>query len=85
MMLKFLPALSQYNLNRFFLAHIKSIVYATCCSRNVCDKVYNELFPTFARLQTTSVNAKWGQPWLIQPQSFPKQVSGWMLLYAMFL
>jgi len=21
----------------------------------------------------------------IQPQSFPKQVSGWMLLYAMFL
>ena len=35
--------------------------------------------------QTTSVNARWGQPWLIQPQSFPKQVSNWMLLYAMFL
>jgi len=35
--------------------------------------------------QTTSVNGRWGQPWLIQPQSFPKQVSGWMLLYAMFL
>ena len=35
--------------------------------------------------QTTSVNARWGQPLLIQPQSFPKQASGWMLLYAMFL
>ena len=27
--------------------------------------------------QTTSVNARWGQPWIIQPQNFPKQVSGW--------
>jgi len=35
--------------------------------------------------QTTSVNARWGRPWLIQPQSFPKRFSGWMLLYAMFL
>jgi len=35
--------------------------------------------------QTTSVNTRWVQPWLIQPQSFPKQTSGWMLLYAMFL
>jgi len=35
--------------------------------------------------QTTSGNARWGQPWLIQPKSFPKQVSGWMFLYAMFL
>ena len=33
----------------------------------------------------TSVNARWGQPWLIQPQNLPKQVSNWMLLYAMFL
>jgi len=29
--------------------------------------------------QTTNVNARWGQSWLIQPQSFPEQVSGWML------
>jgi len=35
--------------------------------------------------QTTSVSARWGQPWLIQPQSLRKQVSNWMLLYAMFL
>jgi len=35
--------------------------------------------------QTTGVNARWGQSWLIQPQSFPKQASCWMLLYAMFL
>jgi len=35
--------------------------------------------------QTTSVNARWGQPWLIEPQSFPKQASGWMPLYAIFL
>jgi len=35
--------------------------------------------------QTTSVNARWGLPRFIQPQSFPKQVSNWMLLYAMFL
>ena len=32
--------------------------------------------------QTTSVNEKWGQPWLIQPQSFPKQVSGWICFFA---
>jgi len=32
--------------------------------------------------QTTSVNARWGQFWLIQQQSFSKQVSGWMLLYV---
>jgi len=25
--------------------------------------------------QTTSVNARWGRPWLIQPQSFPKCLS----------
>jgi len=30
--------------------------------------------------QTTSVNARRGQPWLILPQSFPKQLSGWMFL-----
>jgi len=35
--------------------------------------------------QTTSGNARWGQSWLIQPQSFPKQVSNWMLVYALFL
>jgi len=35
--------------------------------------------------QTTSVNARWRQLWLIQPQSFPKQVSNWMLSFAMFL
>jgi len=34
--------------------------------------------------QTTSGNARWGQPWLIQPQSFPKQVSSWMLVHGMF-
>jgi len=35
--------------------------------------------------QTTSVKARSGQHWLIQPQSSPKQASGWMILYAMFL
>jgi len=35
--------------------------------------------------QTTSDDAKRGQPWLIQPHSFSKQFSDWMLLYAMFL
>jgi len=29
--------------------------------------------------QTTSVNARWGQPWLIQPQSFRKQVLLFMI------
>jgi len=35
--------------------------------------------------QTTSVNARSEEPWLIQPQSFSKQVSFCMLLYAMLL
>jgi len=35
-------------------------------------------FLLFHIFKTTSVNARWGQPWLIQPQSFPKKVSGWM-------
>jgi len=35
--------------------------------------------------QTASVNARWGHPWLNQAQSFPKQVSGWVLLYSMCL
>jgi len=36
----------------------------------------------FHIFETTSVNARWRQLWLIQPQSFSKQVSGWMLLYV---
>jgi len=36
--------------------------------------------------RTTSVSAKRSQLSLIQPQSFSKQVSGWMLfMYSMFL
>ena len=31
--------------------------------------------------QRNSVNARWEQPWLIQPQSFPKQVSGWICFF----
>ena len=31
---------------------------------------------------TTSVHTRRGQLWLIKPQSYSKQVSGWMLLYV---
>jgi len=34
--------------------------------------VYDKFFPIFAHFFQTSVNDRWGQPWLIQPQSFPK-------------
>jgi len=40
--------------------------------------LYGELFATFA--QFSNVNARWGQFWFIQPQTFQNKSQNWICL-----
>ena len=81
----FLPALSQYNLNRFFQHRFNQLCRLLAAAEMFAKRYVMIYFLLLHIFQTTSVNARWEQPWSIQPPSFPKQASVWMPLYAMFL
>jgi len=86
-MFKFFFASSQppHNLNLFFFHRLNQLCRLLAAVEMFSIRYMMNYFILLHIFQNNQCQARWGQPWLIQPQSFPKQVSDWMLLYAMFL